>query len=65
MYQDRFYFVISGGSCSLPVTLQGTEIPIISDDECSGIYGDDFQPDNMICVWGGDGGGIGSCNVSC
>ena len=29
----------------------------------SGIYGDDFQPDNMICVCGGSGGGIGSCNV--
>ena len=56
-------FTISGGSCALPVTLQGTEIPIIDDDTCAGIWGDSFQSNNMICVWGGNGGTIGSCNV--
>lgn len=50
------------GSCSLPVALQGTEIPIIADDQCSGIWGSSFQSSNMICVYGGVGGGIGACN---
>lgn len=52
------------GSCNIPVALQGTSIPIISDASCTSIWGSSFQASAMICVWGGTGGTIGSCNVS-
>jgi len=62
-YSDPFYILLLG-SCALPIALQGTAIPIISDAQCSSIWGSSFQASAMICVWGGSGGTIGSCNVS-
>lgn len=52
----------SGGNCAIPLTLQGVEVPIITDAACTDIHGVSFQSDNMICV-GGEGAG-GSCSVS-
>ena len=51
------------GTCAITVALQGTSIPIIDDAQCDSIWGTSFQSSAMICVWGGVGGGIGSCNV--
>ena len=48
----------------MPVTLQGAEVPINSDDECEAHFGsENFVRDYMICVGGGSNGAL-SCNVS-
>jgi hypothetical protein len=57
--------VLAGDLPTLPTILQGTGIPIISDAQCANLWPNSFDASNMICVWGGVGGGIGSCNVSC
>ena len=56
--------VLPGGGCEIPVPLQGTEIGVISDAECTSQWGDSFQESNMICVWDGASGTVGACNVS-
>lgn len=52
-----------GGSCSLPVTLQGAELDIISDDLCVELRDPSFQAENMICVWDETDQLLGACNV--
>ena len=50
------------GSCALPIALQGTQIPIITDALCSELHGTSFQASSMICVWDEVGKQIGACN---
>ena len=60
---DLVLCVLPGGGCEIPVPLQGTEIGVISDAECTSVWGDSFQESNMICVWDGASGTVGACNV--
>lgn len=53
-----------GGGCAIPTELQGIEIPIIPDADCEAIWGDSFQPSNMICVLDTDDASSSACNVS-
>ena len=50
------------GSCGIPVTLQEVQIPVISDSTCSNRWGNSYNSNLHVCVWGGVGGGIGSCS---
>ena len=57
--------MMTGGDCELPITLQGTETEIITDDECEDVWGDHrFQSSNMICVLDRDGRLSSACYVS-
>merc|ERR1712044_123398 len=47
------------GNCGLPATLQGVNIPIISDSECNTRWGSSFNSALMVCVYNGS---QGSCN---
>ena len=62
MYVMCAYYNIAD-TCTNPIALQGLFIPIISDEECSAIFGEDFNPAIQICVYGGEDAGIGACNV--
>jgi hypothetical protein len=45
---------------SISYTLQEVDVPIVSDQQCSIVYGGDFDADSMVCA-GYDIGGKDSC----
>ena len=49
------------GNCAIATALQGVQMPILSDSECSSKWGSSFQASSMICVFSGS---HGACNVS-
>ena len=59
---EEYNLLVFSGGCALPIALQGRQMPIISDAECTQRWPGNFSPDSMVCVF--DNGGGGACNVS-
>merc|ERR1712141_716498 len=57
-YDGEEYSASSGGS--LASTLMKVDVPVVSDDDCRGAYGQSDIADSMICA-GLDEGGKDSC----
>lgn len=65
LFRLRFPYSVSGVPilCGAAPDLMGTSIPVISDTVCDSKHGTQFNPDVMLCVWGGESGTVGACNV--
>ena len=51
------------GSCALPITLQAVDIPVITDAECTAIWGNNYNGDVHVCVYDAVNQDRGACNV--
>merc|ERR1712080_732899 len=50
------------GGCALPITLQAVDIPVITDAECTAIWGNNYNGDVHVCVYDSVNQDRGGCN---
>jgi len=50
------------GACALPVALQHTQISAISNAQCTGQWGNNYNANVHQCVWESGSQDVGSCN---
>ena len=54
----------AGFTCPLPITLQGAELDVLTDAECSAIWDSNYNGDVHVCVYDNENQLLGACNVS-